>query len=452
MPVVRRSNFWEISHAREEEFVVSGLQPRYFFAHKLYHLPKCAPDGYGQGLRMCARPQLEQHWEILLYADSAEIADLPGELLFDDELMWHRQHFGQPGQIAWAAVLVDADEIVCVAQQSDLVQRIGRAPEHKSRVENRFRGWPRMLMNGILAFAAQRGIRCVRTPSSELAMRHTDPRREVERTLFERVYDHPVAHYGAREEAGFWVIDVPANLDRLVIPKRVTESYEEPPTVCVCHDLERGLGHVGVDEELRLQADANAASVLARMLEVEEAAGIRVTYNVVGSILPEVEDELASRGHCVAFHSFDHSTDPESNDQLARCRQVDYRIKGYRPPRSLIIRELSDKKLAYHNFEWLASSQKSLGADGPTMSRRLVRLPIALDDWPLYRGQLTYEQWERLLLTVVRERSFTAISLHDCYARWWLDRYPSLLERLAYQARLCTMDDVSAEVVLGHAA
>jgi hypothetical protein len=188
------------------------------------------------------------------------------------------------------------------------------------------------------------------------------------------------------------------------------------------------------------------------MLAIEQAAGVRATYNVVGSILSEVQDELAGGRHCVAFHSFDHSTDPESDDQLGRCRRVDYRIKGYRPPKSLITKELSDQKLAFHNFEWLASSQRSLDTDAPTMSGRLVRLPIALDDWPLYRGQLTYEQWERLLLTVIRERPFTAVSLHDCYARWWLDRYPSLLDRLADRARLCTMDEVSAEVVLSHAA
>lgn len=432
----------------------SGLQPRYFFAHKLYHLPKCAPDGYGQGLRMCRRWQLEQHWQILLYADTAQIADLPRKLLFDDEVLWHRQHFGRPGQIAWAAVLLDADELVSVAQQSDLVQRISRAPEHKSRVENRFRGWPRMLLNGILALAVQHGIRCVRTPTSELAMRHTDPRRQVGRTLFERVYDHPVARYGAREKAGFWVIDVPANRDLIVMPERVTESFDEPRTVCVCHDLERGLGHVGVDETLRVQADASAPRTLERMLEFEDAAGVRATYNVVGSILPEVQDELASRGHCVAFHSFDHSsaTDSKPGDQLKRCRQVDYRIKGYRPPRSLITRELSDKHLALHNFEWLASSQKSLGVDEPKLRRRLVRLPIALDDYPLYSGTLTYELWERLLLRLVGQRSFTAVSLHDCYARWWLHRYPALLESLADRARLCTMDDVSAEVVLSHAA
>lgn len=311
-----------------------------------------------------------------------------------------------------------------------------------------------MLMNGILAFAAQRGIKRVRTPTADLAMRLTDPRRQVGRALFERVYDHPVAPYRAREAGGFWLIDVPACAGLLVMPERMSESFEETRTVCVCHDLERGLGHVGVDESLRAQADASASSTLERMLELENAAGVRATYNVVGSILPEVHGELARRGHCVAFHSFDHApaSDAGSDDQLKRCRQVDYRIKGYRPAQSLITHDLRDENLAFHNFEWLASSQQSLGVGEPTMSRRLVRLPIAFDDWWLYRGDLSYEQWERRLLMLVRTRSFTAVSLHDCYANWWLDRYPALLDRLADEARLCTMDEVSAEVVLSHAA
>lgn len=77
-----------------------------------------------------------------------------------------------------------------------------------------------------------------------------------------------------------------------------------------------------------------------------------------------------------------------------------------------------------------------------------MRLPIALDDFPLYRGKIAYDEWEQSLLALARSRPFTALALHDCYAPWWLDHYPRLLELLAAQARLCTMDEVSAEVVL----
>jgi hypothetical protein len=79
-------------------------------------------------------------------------------------------------------------------------------------------------------------------------------------------------------------------------------------------------------------------------------------------------------------------------------------------------------------------------------------LPITLDDYPLYRERMSYDLWEQLLLRLVGRRRFTAVSLHDCYAPWWIHRYPALLERLGEQARLCTMDEISAEVFLRNAA
>ena len=54
--------------------------------------------------------------------------------------------------------------------------------------------------------------------------------------------------------------------------------------------------------------------------------------------------------------------------QLPRCREVDYRIKGYRPPRSQITPELSDRNLLFHNFEWLASMMAELARRARTQS------------------------------------------------------------------------------------
>jgi hypothetical protein len=81
-----------------------------------------------------------------------------------------------------------------------------------------------------------------------------------------------------------------------------------------------------------------------------------------------------------------------------------------------------------------------------------VRLPVALDDYPLYTGVLSYEDWETQLLERVRREAYTAVGLHDCYADWWLERYPQLLERLGTAAELRTLNEVSADVILGAAA
>jgi len=390
-----------------------------------------------------------RHWQVLFYADRELVERFPRELFFDSDVLWHQQHFGRPGQVASASLVVEPGLIHTMVHQSDLVQRIGRVREHKTQVENRFRGWPWMLANGVLALALERGIGTVRMPTSELAMRHTDPSRSVEPYMFERVYDRPPAELpGAARRGDWWEIDVRAAAAAVVEPVARSEPLAEERTVCVTHDLERGLGHRAEDPGLAREADAMGGERLAAMLALEAGAGARVTYNVVGQILPEVREPIESGGHALAFHSFDHSLD---GDQLRRCREVDYRLKGYRLPRSQRTPETTDEQLALHNFEWLASSASSLGVDSPQMLNRLVRLPVALDDFALYTGELTYERWEAGLLDRVEQAPFTAFGLHDCYAHLWLTRYAELLEKLRSRAQLRTLDEVSAEIVMSAA-
>ena len=144
-----------------------------------------------------------------------------------------------------------------MVHQSDLVQRIGRVREHKTQVENRFRGWPWMLVNGVLAFALERGIGTVRMPTSELAMRHTDPSRSVQPYMFERIYDRPPAELpGTARRGEWWEIDVRAAAAAVVEPVAGSEPLAEERTVCVMHDLERGLGHREEDPDLAREAEA----------------------------------------------------------------------------------------------------------------------------------------------------------------------------------------------------
>jgi hypothetical protein len=137
-----------------------------------------------------------------------------------------------------------------------------------------------------------------------------------------------------------------------------------------------------------------------------------------------------------------------AQDQPALCRQVDRRIRGYRPPQSKITYETSDFNLALRNYRWLASSQSSLGLRAPTVSNRIVKIPIALDDFPLHTRQLTYAAWKRRVLTLAESGSFTAISLHDCYADEWIHDYPGFLAELWTRGRLRTLDEVAWESIL----
>jgi hypothetical protein len=210
------------------------------------------------------------------------------------------------------------------------------------------------------------------------------------------------------------------------------------------------------------------------MLELESAADIRGTYHIVGQIFDEVREAITRGGHALAFHSFDHAIEksnpirvarraawrmatamqrkPASLDslQLQRCRQVDYRIKGYRPPQSRITCDASDARLAYYNFEWMASSAWSLGFALPRLENAIVKIPIAFDDFDLFQKRITIDQWIKRALDTVRENEFTAFSVHDCYASCWLNRYEELLNALSGLGEFKTLDEVCAQTLLGN--
>ena len=139
-------------------------------------------------------------------------------------------------------------------------------------------------------------------------------------------------------------------------------------------------------------------------------------------------------------------------DQITGCREIDYRIRGYRPPQSRITRELNDANLCWHNFEWLASSTHSLGLETPALEHRTVRIPILTDDHPLYTKQIAWPEWEARVLAHASQHDFTALSLHDCYAQFWLPHYAPFLERLQQVARLVTLDEVATRRFLTTAA
>jgi hypothetical protein len=445
-----RAAFRQMGAERADEWVAKGHRQRHFFAHRLFQLPKCGPDGFKLARAMCGTEDVNRHWQLLLFADSSLTDRFPRELFFDDDVLWHQQHLGRPGQVASVSLVVEPDVIHTMVHQSDLVQRIGRVRRHKTQIENRFRGWPWMLVNGVVACALERGIATVRTPTSKLAMRQTDPSRDVEPYMFERIYDRPPAELpGAVHGGEWWEIDVRAAAAAVVEPVAESEPVTEEATVCVTHDLERGLGHLEADPELAREAEATAGERLATMLDVEAGTGIRATYNVVGQILPSVREQIEAGGHAVAFHSFDHRRD---GDQLRRCREVDYRLKGYRLPNSEPTAETTAEGLALHNFEWVASSAYSFGFDSPRLENRIVRLPVTLDDFSLYTGEFAYEQWEARLLGHVEQAEFTAVGLHDCYAHLWLPCYAQLIEKLSARARLRTLDEVSADVLMSAAA
>jgi len=451
MGIGESSAFREITQERAGEWASKGHKRRRFFPHRIYHLQKCGPDGFRLAQWMCGKDDPASMWELVLYADPAMLTEFPPGLFFDDDLIWHQQQFGRPGQVASANVVLDGDTIYSITYVSDLVQRIPMRREHKTRVEKRFDGWRHMLLNGVVAFALEHRARRILIPTANLARRHTDRDRLTGIALFDRIYDRTVNELlPVRREGEWWVVDCADVEDLVLVPERRSETRKVPKTVCICHDIERGLGHLDVDSGFAEQAERSSPGALESMRRIEADLGVKATYCIVGSLMHEVRDGLESDGHAVAFHSFDHRLDQE--DQLPRCRNVDYRIKGYRPPNSEITSELSDRNLLFHNFEWVASSPASIDAREPTMRSGLVRLPIAFDDFPMHEAGMPYEDWERRALAAIAESEFAAVGLHDCYAHRWLPHFRGFLEKVAGLGELKTLDEVAADVTLASAA
>src|SRR5438045_374483 len=118
--------FHEVTRDRADEFLARRYKLRHFFPHRIHHLPKCGPDAFRIGSSMCGARDPGAHWETVLYADESLIEDLPREIFYDDDLIWHQQQFGRPGQVATANLVVDGRALCATVLVSDLVQRISR--------------------------------------------------------------------------------------------------------------------------------------------------------------------------------------------------------------------------------------------------------------------------------------------------------------------------------------
>jgi hypothetical protein len=182
------------------------------------------------------------------------------------------------------------------------------------------------------------------------------------------------------------------------------------------------------------------------MLAIEKNHDVRATYNILGSLFKRKRDEIWTSDwrHSLAFHSFNH--DLADQTQLEQCRKIDLQVRGYRPPRSIIMPEVTDYRLSFLNFEWIASGERGLGFSCPTLQNGIVKIPILTDDYPLVTGQMDYPQWEGRLLEEARQRKFLAFGFHDCYASKWLDSYPDLLDRLVSIGDFITADETCDRV------
>ncbi|MDB4906552.1 MAG: hypothetical protein JWO05_1336 [Gemmatimonadetes bacterium] len=426
-----------------------GIPTQGFFPHHWRAMPKCGPDGMMLAERMANVRRPDRVWQLVLFAEPEVASRFDPSLFHDADVAWHQQHFGRLGQVASVSIAQAGRTLYTMCHQSDLVQRISRRRELKTRVEREFRGWHHLLMNAVANFAHERKAARIRIPSAELAMLHTDRARVVKPALFQRVYDGAAsARFDASRRGDWWEVKASGIASRRVPASRHSERIGGGRTVCVMHDIEGGFGHRDGDPAGAARMDLESPRALREMLAVEADSRVSSTYCVVGALFPAYRESIEQAGHCLAFHSFDHDL---AAPQLGRCRSVDYRVKGYRVPRSRVTRELSSRNLAWHNFEWVASSVGSLGTRVPRLQDGVARIPVLMDDYALHTREMEFEPWLRLLLDAVERHEFVALGLHDCYAAHWLPHYPAILSALQSRATLRTADSVAADLFLANA-
>jgi hypothetical protein len=399
--VTQRVSFREWRAEDRDRFVTGGHHPADFFAHRVYCAPRAAPNHLAAAKKIADRLGPDDLWLVTLHAtDPRPSQSQPA----------HSYGFGLPGCVASARLIKDENRAYCLGLDSD------------ASVQG-------LLLNAVLTVVASWRLAALAIPAS---------------------CAREAAIYETQRDADWLVVDLARSKPRIVLAEPRHEDLAGEKMICVCHDIERELGHLIEDppfaESLRTAKD----EVLHQMLAVERQLGIQATYNVVGTFLPEVRDAIAGGGHTIAFHSFDHviAAPDETTDQLARCRAVDGAIAGYRPPQSRLSLELSDEKLCRYGIEWLASGAKGLGTIAPRLDGRVVKIPIAFDDFSLYSQGISFENWREDALRQIEASPFVAFSLHDCYGQFWLAHYEEFLIEVMRHGQLRTCDKIADRIFL----
>jgi peptidoglycan/xylan/chitin deacetylase (PgdA/CDA1 family) len=181
-----------------------------------------------------------------------------------------------------------------------------------------------------------------------------------------------------------------------------------PALVTFYHDVEQNLDSDARPNECRQAVTA--------FLDLEGRYGVRATYNVAGKLFaeqPDLIEAITRAGHEIAFHSYDHRADraPQHQvEQIERCRDVSSTVCGYRSARSEID-PAAVARLWEKGFLWNAEGDAR--PEPYFIHQGLVRLPIAADDWPLHRGDVSVEAFLRRFATLVRQRPYVAVGFHD---------------------------------------
>jgi hypothetical protein len=192
---------------------------------------------------------------------------------------------------------------------------------------------------------------------------------------------------------------------------KIRKHQSQPSIITFYHDTEQNY-------------DSNAdpldcRSMVNEFLKLEKKYNVSTTYNVVGKLFkeqPDLIDNILNEGQEVAFHSYNHQTDWNSEyylNEIGLCRKVSKIPTGYRSPRSQI-NQSAVHAIWENGFLW--NAEGDYHSEPYFIYEGLVRLPITGDDWPIYLGEVTADKWIHNFAKILKSRTYIAFGLHDYIA------------------------------------
>ncbi|OGZ03095.1 MAG: hypothetical protein A2390_02635, partial [Candidatus Liptonbacteria bacterium RIFOXYB1_FULL_36_10] len=187
-----------------------------------------------------------------------------------------------------------------------------------------------------------------------------------------------------------------------------------------------------IEQNIDSKADVSLCrEAIIRFIELEKKYRVAATYNVVGKIFKEQSDliqMIREAGQEVAFHSYNHQSDWNSNyyvSEVKACREAADWPVGYRSPRSRFDNSTLSQ-LFERGFLW--SAESDIAKEPYFIYKGLVRMPIALDDWPIYMGKLNIDKWLSFFSKILDERRYIAVGFHDSVASFDLEKMLGVYE------------------------
>jgi len=194
------------------------------------------------------------------------------------------------------------------------------------------------------------------------------------------------------------------------------------------HEIEQNIDITSVNPN-------ECRQMVKEYLDLEKKYGFSSTYNVVGKLFqeqPDVIQWILEEGHEVAFHSYNHQIKPENySDEIDLCRKISPLPVGYRSPRSQW-NQSTLETLWEKGFLWNAESDHHI--EPYFIHKGLVRLPIATDDYPLYKGVQNVDEWVQEFSKLLQYRSYFGFGCHDFVTSLAPDERLNAWERILQKA------------------